>query len=141
MKSIEERFSENSIPEPNSGCIIWIGYSTNGYGRLKIDGKFRMAHIVAYEITKGQIPDGLNLDHLCRVPCCVNPDHLEPVTQSVNVRRGLLPSLVAARNRTRKATHCKRGHERTPENVYQSTRQCRLCLLERGRRLRYSARA
>lgn len=137
MSTLAQRLEKYSIPEPNSGCILWFGYtSEGGYGRIKNDdGKLRSASRLAYELEKGPIPEGLELDHLCRVRCCINPNHLEPVTHTVNVNRGLLPKQVADRNRANKPTHCKRGHPRTPENVCASTRQCRLCLQERARNL------
>ena len=77
-----------------------------GYGRIRIDGKTHNAHRVSFEIFKGKIPDGLQIDHLCRVRHCINPDHLEAVTQQENIRRQLLAH-----------THCPHGHELTPENV------------------------
>jgi hypothetical protein len=75
---------------PWTGCWIFNGATSNGYGIVKnADGYPSGAHRLMYEAAKGQIPDGLVLDHLCRVPCCVNPDHLEAVTQEENIRRGL----------------------------------------------------
>ena len=72
--------------EPNSGCWLWAG-ADNGVGYGKYRGKY--AHRVAYEAARGAIPEGMFLDHLCRVRCCVNPDHLEPVTNVENIRRGM----------------------------------------------------
>lgn len=84
------------------------------------------AHRVAYELTRGPIPAGMEIDHLCRVRSCVNPDHLEAVTRGENLRRG--------RGKTGAQTHCKRGHELTPENTYRYVnrrgyvcRHCRQC--------------
>ena len=99
-------------------CIPWLGsLFPNGYGRL--DG--RVAHRVIYEALIGPVPEGLQLDHLCRNRACVNVNHLEPVTQRENIRRGSRPN----------QTHCKRGHEYTPENTYRrgssGARQCRAC--------------
>lgn len=71
--------------EPNSGCWLWAG-ADNGDGYGKFRGEY--AHRLSYKRHKGPIPDGMHLDHLCRVPCCVNPDHLEPVTNKENARRG-----------------------------------------------------
>jgi len=107
-------------------CWLWIGYiDSKGYGGLG----GRRAHRIAYELLVGPIPHGLQLDHLCRVTSCINPRHLEPVTNAENARRAR-----AAR------THCKRGHEFTPENTYYSpkrptVRQCRACSKEQGREL------
>lgn len=70
-------------------CRIWQRSTNNtGYGQIRINGKLHLAHRVAYERDRGEIPDGMTIDHLCRVRCCVNPDHLEAVTNTENVRRG-----------------------------------------------------
>jgi hypothetical protein len=72
-----------------SGCWLWTGgKDTTGYGRKSVKGRLQPAHRVFYEAARGPIPSGLVLDHLCRVKLCVNPDHLEPVKQVTNVRRG-----------------------------------------------------
>lgn len=70
-------------------CWVWI-LSKNkfGYGKCEIKGKHRLAHIVSYEKNYGPVPEGLQLDHLCRVSSCIRPDHLEAVTGAVNTRRG-----------------------------------------------------
>jgi hypothetical protein len=85
------RFEASYIPEPNSGCWLWIAHrNTRDYGTIR-DGAHRLsAHRLAHELHIGPIPDGLVIDHLCRVHCCVNPDHLEAVTQHENMLRGLL---------------------------------------------------
>jgi hypothetical protein len=84
----EDRFRERMQPT-STGCILWTGHlNWNGYGRVTYKGRLAGAHRVAYEIFKGPIPDGLQLDHLCRVRNCVNPEHLEPVTPSENTLRG-----------------------------------------------------
>ena len=109
-------------------CIIWIrGQHEHGYGTFSpIKQRRVMAHRFAYEFFRGPIPEGLELDHLCRVTACVNPWHLEPVTHKVNVLRGV--GLLA--NRARQ-THCKLGHPFTPENTYRfkTSRKCRTCAL------------
>jgi hypothetical protein len=70
-------------------CWLWrLAKFTSGYGALGIGGRMRPAHRAYYEDRFGPIPDGLRLDHLCRVRCCVNPQHLEPVTHAENCRRG-----------------------------------------------------
>lgn len=70
-------------------CWIWQrAIGSDGYGNLGLNGKFWKAHRFIYQREVGPIPEGLTLDHLCRVRCCVNPDHLEPVTNAENVRRG-----------------------------------------------------
>lgn len=121
--------------DQTSECWTWVAYCTpRGYGRYNLDGRICFAHRVAYEDQRGPIPDGLELDHLCRNTSCVNPDHLEPVTRRENILRGLGP-IVLNQNRMRYAaskrarTHCKRGHEYTPENTRYLTsgRECRAC--------------
>lgn len=71
------------------GCWIWLGeQNRNGYGRFKRRGRKVMAHIYYYLLYKGPYNRDLVLDHLCRTRCCVNPNHLEPVTVQVNTLRG-----------------------------------------------------
>lgn len=119
---VSERFEKHYVPEPNSGCFIWIGWvKPHGYGLF---GK-RLAHRVSYECAKGAIPEGLVIDHLCRNRCCVNPTHLEAVTQKVNTLRGVGPT---AKNAVK--THCKHGHEFTPQNTIirnGGERRCQRC--------------
>lgn len=95
-------------------CWIWTGAKTPyGHGNLNTGqpGHSRVAHRFGYEFMVGQVPDGLELDHLCRNPPCVRPEHLEPVTHLENVRRGESGQWQAAK------THCPKGHEYTPENT------------------------
>ena len=134
MKAVLERIMEKVSPEPNSGCWLWMGFANeDGYGVIRIGGrvnfKFRGVHRVCYELLRGAIPEGLTLDHLCRVRCCVNPDHLEPVTIVENVRRGE----VGITNRMK--THCPYGHPYDEENTYSIPgrvyRSCRACHRER----------
>ena len=121
---------ENYVPEPNSGCWLWLGViDKHGYGSLRHRKKSLKAHRVAHVVHKGPIPPGLVPDHLCRVRCCVNPAHLELVTPRVNCRRGVSPAGLNAAK-----THCKHGHEFTPENTMLRTyrgilaRNCRSCM-------------
>lgn len=116
------------LPDDN-GCWIWQReLDTKGYGMRRVPPKHKKvqrAHRWVYEQHRGPISNGLELDHLCRVPACVNPDHLEPVTHRENVRRGSAPSAVAART-----NRCIRGHEFTAENEYRNPngkRSCRTC--------------
>jgi len=122
-------------PEPNTGCWLWTGaVNEGGYGTInhpRRGGKF--AHRVAFAHWRGPIPAGMDLDHLCRVRCCVNPEHLEPVTRQENIRRGRVGEATAERQRGR--THCKRGHEFTPANTIirkNGVRNCRACRVVRG---------
>lgn len=112
------------------GCWNWTGYlNTGGYGSLYTGEKPSvLSHRFSYEHFVGPIPDGLALDHLCRNKGCVNPFHLEPVTRAENTRRAFALQ-----------THCKYGHEYTPENTHISvvgSRKCRQCNRERNWRRR-----
>lgn len=122
MAGILDRLTAKYDVDATSGCWLWTAARQNGYGVIKVKGRFRGAHRVSYEMHRGPIPDGLVIDHLCRTPHCVNPDHLEPVTIGENIRRG--------ENHYRRATHCKRGHEFTPGNTLMlanGSRACRQC--------------
>lgn len=78
----------------DTDCLIWIGgRQPNGYGRFYINGHQKMAHVVTYKHFIGPVPEGMELDHLCRNRSCINPNHLEPVTRLVNVRRGRVPKM------------------------------------------------
>lgn len=117
------------IYAPHLGpCWEWDSHTKDGYGYFSISSNsgrsLRPAHRLSYELAKGEIPEGLVIDHLCRVRHCVNPDHLEPVTDKVNILRGAGSGAQNARK-----THCKHGHEFTPENTgrQHSGRYCRTC--------------
>lgn len=87
---IEQRLLDKITPEPNSGCWLWTGFvHPSGYGVIRTGNKNTYAHRCSYELFVGAVPEGLQLDHICRVRCCVNPAHLEPVTPQENVLRGL----------------------------------------------------
>lgn len=127
---LPERFWNKVMPEPNSGCWLWIGSTEGGgYGNVRFNGPTRKAHRVSFEMLVGEIPDGLELDHLCRVRCCVNPLHLEPVTHAENVRRG--ESGLRQSNRT----HCPSGHAYEGDNlkIVGGERYCVECLRRHGR--------
>ena len=140
--SLRERF-ESRVSKSEDGCWIWMGsVDKTGYGVLPVkkNGKGRKvwAHRLAYELYVGLIPEGFEIDHLCRNRRCVNPGHLEPVTRLENVRRG-----AKSRNSpvfVRKA-YCKHGHPLVPGNVYLNGRGnpgCKICREEQARR-RYLA--
>lgn len=108
-----ERFWSKVAPCPMSGCWLWAGRCTwDGYGALEVKGRHHSAHRLAYSVLRGPIAKGMHTDHLCRVRCCVNPDHLEVVTPRVNILRG---EGRAAINATR--THCPKGHPYDTENT------------------------
>ena len=122
-RTAEERFVLFTRFEGD--CLVWTGNAPHGYGTFWYEGKKVRAHRFAYERFVGRIPEGLELDHLCRVTRCVNPDHLEPVTRAENLRRASWPNA--------RKTHCKRGHEFTSDNTYRwrGHRVCRTCQHER----------
>lgn len=121
---------------PSTPCWIWTGYiDRRGYGHFSVSGEDTVVHRFAYQTFVGPIPAGLEIDHLCRVRSCVNPDHLEPVTRRTNQRRG--PATIATRNLRK--THCPAGHPYNSANTYLSRRgqrSCRVCHrnTERARR-------
>ncbi len=121
--TVEERLRRNHIVE--NGCWRWTGsHGPKGYGFISTSGRTRAVHRVAYEIWNGPIPDGLEIDHECRVRDCINPEHLRAMTHRENVRR-------AVRSRR---THCRRGHRYTDKTAkirvrngteYRDCRPCR----------------
>jgi hypothetical protein len=130
MKSVEERFwAKVQAPVSPDECLIWIGARQSlGYGSFRVEGKTLKAHRFSYELNVGLIPEGLVIDHLCRNRACVRPDHLEPVTQKVNVHRGEGVAAVKARK-----THCHKGHELAGKNLRVDSygRHCRACAIKR----------
>ena len=127
----------------DSGCWEWRGgLATNGYGRFNLgNGKSAPAHRITYNLFKGDIPEGLEPDHLCRNRKCVNPDHIEAVTRRENIMRGLLPA--TNRNLQLSKTHCPQGHSYDEINTYidsRGYRHCRMCNRPTGRRNRIKRR-
>lgn len=119
-----ERFM-SKVREEDRGyatpCWIWHGSDRgDGYGSFWLDGRTDLAHRVAYTLLIGPIPEGAELDHLCRVRSCVRPLHLEPVTKRVNVLRSNNPMAINARKTT-----CRRGHPFT--GTWRGRRTCRTC--------------
>ena len=134
--------------EQTDGCWIWKRPNGVGYGGFSVGGRTVGAHVASYEHFHGPVPPGHEVGHLCHdededcpggPQClhrrCVNPDHLQAQTRSENVRGGRAPR--TNRARLLSASHCKRGHEFTPENTYagSSGRVCRRCRRERARGL------
>lgn len=134
---LPDRFS-SKVHRHASGCWLWTACLTsNGYGRFSWEGKVRLAHRVSYTLLVGPVPEGLELDHLCRVRHCVNPEHLEPVTRRENIHRGFGITAVHARK-----THCPQGHEYTEDNLLVSAldrgnRVCKACLASRDGKSKY----
>lgn len=153
------RYIADRLVTPRPDCMIWTAATDRGYGRIFLDGTAKRVHRVAWEMANGPIPDGLTIDHLCRVRACCNTGHMELVTGSENTRRAApyRPNLLRfnPRGRGRKSprvsridTHCRNGHEYTPENTGVRSdgtgRQCLTCRRanrEREKAARARARA
>jgi hypothetical protein len=137
LTDLPEHCQERIMPEPMSGCWLWIGATnTSGYGHLSVKSPHgRIAHRFIFIILRGKIEQGIHLDHLCRTSICVNPLHLEPVTPAENARRGI-------RNQYSAKTHCPKGHPYSGENLRtyikkgKTYRQCRTCSVESTKRWR-----
>lgn len=149
--TLEQRFDAKVSKDAATGCWNWTASTRSGYGAFGVQGRILGAHRVAYERWSGKIPDGLHIDHLCRNTRCVNPDHLEAVTQAENTRRGALCHASPYFNRDDHvnwrdlATACRKGHEYTPESYSMQRlrdgseyRRCKVC--EKNNRPKVKAR-
>lgn len=134
-RPVEDRFMAFVMPEPNSGCWLWMGcLNTHGYAKFQVSGHGIAGSRWAYQHFVGLIPEGLQIDHKCRVRCCVNPDHLRPLTQKENILCGIGAAALNAQK-----THCVNGHEFNKANTYLHVRLgtlrrcCRICQSENKR--------
>lgn len=127
MREADRFWAKVALALDGSGCLNWLGSrKRSGHGLFRIGGRNVYAHRWAWEEWNDPIPEGLVIDHLCRNPSCVNPDHLEVVTQRENVLRGMAPAAHNARKRT-----CDRGHEFVKRD---GRRRCPRCDREAKRR-------
>lgn len=132
-----ERWFSRHIVEQGD-CWIWTGHrDRNGYGSSRINRKNAPVHRVTYEYFIVEVPDGLELDHLCRNRSCVNPWHLEPVTRAINMQRAVgCGQYDRSRRPDPNRTHCSKRHRLVGDNVYISSRgnkSCRSCQRDNAR--------
>lgn len=126
-----ERFDAKWESEPNRGCWLWTASKfPKGYGQFRVGQRNMGAHQFAFEHFKGPVPEGLEIDHLCRTRHCVNPYHLEAVTCQENLLRG---DTINAKNAAK--TYCPQGHPYDEDNTYhyRGTRGCLRCRRFRAR--------
>lgn len=136
----KHNFESHVMPIPESGCWLWMGaVNKKGYGTYHPkEGLLISMHRWFYEKYKGPIPEGLVIDHKCRVRSCVNPDHLETVTNIENVMRGESSPAKKARQ-----THCKRGHLLSEDNLIKTVsgfRECKKCSRQKSTINNYAIR-
>lgn len=131
------RLRRKSVVQPN-GCVEWTGSTNPRYGMIAVGGKKnKTTHVIAWEHYMGPVPEGLELDHLCRNTLCWNITHLEPVTKKVNQLRGTAGQV--HRQRFAKITHCPSGHSYAEDGYVENKtnkRKCNGCRRDRARRKR-----
>lgn len=157
--SIDDRLWARVKRGTANECWPWTAHtSKDGYGKVRYAGQLMYVHRLAYIETFGPVPDGTEIDHTCHngtnctiKPCphraCCNPAHLEAVVHATNTERGNVGMVSASRRGKTRVTHCRHGHEYTEENTFTyvnakgyTTRQCRQCNREKGRRFRAEKR-
>ena len=139
MQHPEQCFWKHIGPHTDpEACWLWqdaIQRNRNGllYGKFRAYGKNFLAHRFSYELRFGTIPKSLTIDHTCRNTLCMNPNHMEPVPNKINILRGISPPALNAQK-----THCPKGHPYSEENTYSwprsHSRQCRICRKEAQKR-------
>jgi len=134
MFTLPERFTSKYVVDPTTGCHVWTAMKQpDGYGRFRWEGRMQYAHRVAYAAVNGDIPAGMQIDHICNRPSCVNPEHLQAVTKSENERFKVTRD---GTHHMANRTHCPRGHELSagntcPDYAARGWRKCLTCNRER----------
>jgi len=126
IEELPDRFW-NKIEKTDS-CWLWKGSLWDGYGRYAINRKLYLVHRMAYAVLKQKLGDNTQIDHLCRVKTCVNPDHLEEVSKKENIRRGI------SRVYNTDLSLCPRGHEydvEKPSKAGTLIKYCTTCRKEK----------
>lgn len=141
--TLRERLLSGATIDWETGCWNWSRSTFNSkggpYGKICREGRAIGTHVAAYELLVGPVPEGRELDHLCRNTLCLNPAHLAPKTHRQNVLCGTSPAAVNARK-----THCEHGHEFDLLNTHwlrDGRRSCRACDRDRHRAWRRKRRA
>lgn len=142
MKSLKDQLSKEKLEKyyvihnnkiyNGTPCWIWLGGTGRGYGIIRVNTHKQIgAHVYSYLLYKGDVPENMELDHLCRNRLCVNPDHLEAVTHKVNVERG-----ISEVGKNSQKTHCPHGHEYNEQNTLtiSGKRYCRTCANKRRKK-------
>lgn len=126
--TLEERFTGMYIPEPNTGCWLWLAFvGSNGYGHMGVGGKHIAAHRMAWTLYRGPIPAGMCIDHVCRERTCVNPDHLRVATARMNAVENSIGPI--ARHAAKKCCpKCGGAYERLQGGPRVGRRFCRPCI-------------
>lgn len=128
-RTLEERFWAKVDKTGDNGCWLWTAGTNGRYGKMKENRVSVYAHRLSVMFDGRDIPEGMEIDHLCHTTLCVNPAHLEVVTPEVNAQRKIRGRYRAARGSVR--TRCRAGHEMTKDNVFkkkgESYRRCRKC--------------
>jgi hypothetical protein len=137
MEPLPKHIADKIQKDSETGCWEWLGsLSHNGYPMSSLKNKRIRVHRLTYERFVGEIPEGMQIDHLCKNTRCVNPDHLESVTQQVNIQRGVSAT----------KTKCRKGHPLTGENLHTEIRKktgtvkrgCKICRAEAVKRFKSS---